>query len=146
MAETDKVSRRFGLGGYLVRLVFASALVLLTYNPSRFSFAHWVSGGFSAGTLGPLHAVAAVVLLIGWTVFVRTTWESIGALGVVLAGAFIGTVIWLLVDADLLSMDSFSTVIWLALIGVALVLALGMSWGHMQRRASGQVDIDDVSS
>lgn len=139
----DKVAK-FGLSSYLVRLGFAAALVFLTYNPSRMSFAHWVGGAFSDGTLGPLHAVGGVVLLIGWTIFVRTTWESIGPLGLVLATAFLGALIWLLVDSDLLSLESVSAVVWLVLIAVALVLALGMSWGHMQRRASGQVDIDDV--
>jgi hypothetical protein len=146
LAGTAKDISRFGLGGYLVRLGFSAALVFATYNPSRFSFAHWVTGAFADGSIGPLHAVAGVALLIGWTVFVRTTWESIGALGLVLAGALLGALIWLLVDADLLSLDSFSTVIWLVLIAVALVLALGMSWGHMQRRASGQVDIDEVGN
>ena len=141
----DKVPK-FGVSGYLVRLGFAVALVFLTYNPSRVSFAHWVSGAFSDGTLGPVHAVAGVCLLIGWTIFARTTWESIGVLGLVLAAAFLGALIWLLVDTSLLSLDSFSTVLWLVLIAVALVLALGMSWGHIQRRASGQVDIDEVGN
>jgi hypothetical protein len=142
----DVKAARFGVGDFLVRLGFALVLVFVTYNPSRFSFAHWVSGAFSAGTLGALHFFAGVILLIGWTLFVRTTWESIGALGLVLAACFFGTLVWLLVDADLLDMESFAALIWVALTCIAVVLALGMSWGHMQRRASGQVDVDDVET
>lgn len=135
---------RFNVLDFLVRLGFALALVLLTYNPTRFSFAHWVSTAFGEGTLGPLHFLAGVVLLIGWVIFVRTTWESIGALGLLLAAAFFATLVWLLVDVDLLQMQSLAAVIWVALICIAVVLAIGMSWGHMQRRASGQVDVDEV--
>lgn len=143
---TSTEAAKFGVGDFLLRLGFAFALVFVSYNPSGYSFAHWVSGAFAAGALGPVHFFAGVVLLIGWIVFVRTTWESIGALGLVLAAAFFATLIWLLVDADLLSMESFAAIIWVALSCVATVLALGMSWGHMQRRASGQVDVDDVES
>jgi hypothetical protein len=135
---------RFNAVDFLVRLAFALALVVLTYNPTRFSFAHWVSAAFGEGTLGPLHFLAGVVLLIGWVIFVRTTWESIGALGLLLAAAFFAGMVWLLVDVDLLRMQSLAAVIWVVLICVAIVLAVGMSWGHMQKRASGQVDVDDV--
>lgn len=134
----------FGPTAFLRRFAFATMLVLSTYNPSRFSFAHWVSGAFASGTLGPLHAFAGVALLIGWVILVRTTWQAIGALGLGLAIAFFGTLIWLLLESDLLRVSSVSALIWLALICVAFVLAIGMSWGHLQRRASGQVDVDDV--
>jgi hypothetical protein len=134
------------VGDFLARLAFALALVLITYNPSRYSFAHWVSGAFSDGALGPLHYFVGVILLIGWVIFIRTTWESIGWLGVILAAAFLGTLVWVLVDAQLLSVDSLSAIAWVVLGCVSLVLAVGMSWGHMQKRASGQVDVDDVET
>ena len=53
--------------GFLLRAAFALALVLLTYNPSGYSYVHMLQAGFPAIT--PLEAVLGVVLLIGWFVF-----------------------------------------------------------------------------
>jgi len=81
MARNDFTFASFGL-----RFAFALALVLLTYNPTSFS---WVSWLLSGGTL--VYVVAAgVVLLIGWVMFLRATWNSLGGLGTALAGAFFG--------------------------------------------------------
>ncbi len=93
-----------------------------------------------------MNAVAGVVLRIAWMIFVRTTWESIESISLILATAFLGALIWALLDSDLLSRESVSPVVRLMLIAMALVPAPGMSWGSMPRRASGQVDIDDVSN
>ncbi len=41
--------------GFLLRAAFALALVLLTYNPSGYSYAHMLQTGFPAVT--PLEAV-----------------------------------------------------------------------------------------
>ena len=35
--------------GFLLRAVFALALVLLTFNPSGYSYAHMLQAGFPAG-------------------------------------------------------------------------------------------------
>jgi hypothetical protein len=32
---------------------------------------------------------------------------------------------------------------WIAIVCVALLLALGLSWSHLWRRLTGQVDTDD---
>ena len=37
--------------GFLLRAAFALALVLLTYNPSGYSFAHMLQAGFPAVSL-----------------------------------------------------------------------------------------------
>jgi hypothetical protein len=50
--------------GFLIRVAFALALVLLTYNPSGYSFVHMLQTGFPAIT--PLEAVLGLLLLIGW--------------------------------------------------------------------------------
>ena len=130
--------------GFALRFAAAFALVLLTYNPTRIAFVPWVRAALEAQTAGAIHALAGVALLIGWTIFLRTTWAALGALGLGLGVAFLAAAVWVLVDFDLVDLDSTSALVWLVLVCVALLLAVGMSWGHLQRRASGQVEVDEI--
>jgi Family of unknown function (DUF6524) len=88
--------------------------------------------------------VAGVALLGGWLVFVRATLMSLGALGLIICTAFIATLVWWLVDAGWLSAASITTMEWVTLVGIAALLAIGMSWSHLRRRLTGQYDVDDV--
>lgn len=134
----------FTPASFLLRLLFALALVLLTFNPSGFSFFHWAKDAFFASSIGPLHVLAGIALLIGWVLFVQATSQSLGLLGVVLVGALFGVLVWMLFFYDVVKDADFSTVMWIALVGVALVLAVGMSWSHIRRRMSGQAAVDEV--
>lgn len=141
---SDNRSDGGGAVGFMVRMAAALALVLLTYNPTRWSFVQWVRAAFADGTAGALHALAGVVLLIGWVFFLSTAWSSLGPLGLLLGAALLGAVVWVLLDFDVLSLGSTSALVWVVLVCVAALLAFGMSWGHFKRRASGQVEVDEV--
>jgi hypothetical protein len=67
-----------------------------------------------------------------------------GWLGIALGTALFACFIWLLIDFGLLSLESTSALAWLALVLVSLLLATGMSWSHIRRKLSGQLDVDDV--
>jgi hypothetical protein len=128
--------------GFLLRAAFALALVLLTYNPSGYSFAHMLQAGFPAIT--PLEAVLGILLLIGWFVFLRATLASIGPLGMVLLLALFGALIWLVVSWGWVQLSNTSAIAWISLVVLALILALGMSWAHLYRRWSGQATVEDT--
>jgi 4-amino-4-deoxy-L-arabinose transferase-like glycosyltransferase len=134
----------FGFGGFLLRLLMALIVVLLTYNPSGFSFFHWARDAFLGSSLGPLHALAGLLLLGGWILFMRATTQSLGLLGVVLVGAVFAVLVWMLFFYDVVQQSSASLLIWIALVGVAVVLTFGMSWAHIRRRLSGQATVDEV--
>ena len=55
-----------------------------------------------------------------------------------------GLLLWLLVDQGWVSMFDGSAFIWLVLVALAAVLSTGMSWSHIRRRMTGQVDVDDT--
>lgn len=130
----------FNFVSFLYRLVFSVALVLLTYNPSGWS---WVA--FLSAEIATVYKVASgIVLLIGWIMFLRATWNSLGPLGTALAAAFLGVIIWLFVEWGLFSLDNTTVVQWLVLAVIAWVLAVGMSWSHVRRRLSGQIDTDEI--
>lgn len=136
------MAEKFGVGSYLMRWLFAAALVFGTYNPTAYSWISWVLD--SESSFGPVPAIIGVLLLIGWVIYLRATFMSMGLLGVALGTTLFACIIWLFIDLGVLSLDSTSALSWLALLLVSLLLATGMSWSHLRRRWSGQLDVDDV--
>ena len=94
----------FDLMGVLWRLVFALALVLLTFNPTGHSYYHWLLDGFPS--IQPAEAVAGIALLIAWVFFVRSTLSAIGTLGLVLMLAFFASVVWWVVSKGWLDLGN----------------------------------------
>jgi hypothetical protein len=118
-------------------------LVLVTYNPSQYSYFHWARGAISADTLGPQHFFVGVVILIGWSVMLVATFHSLGKSGMFLAAAFFGTLIWLLIDWGILEAESMFAITWIALVCLAGLLSMRLSWAHVLRRMTGQFDADE---
>ena len=73
--------------------------------------------------------VAGVLLLIGWIIFIRATFMSMGWLGIIVGAALFGCIVWLLVDQKWLSLDSQGDITWVVLVILSLILAVGMSVG-----------------
>lgn len=127
--------------GVLLRIFFATLLVLATYNPSPWSYYDWVIYSFES--FNALVIVAGVALLIGWSIYIRATLRSLGGFGLFLAFAFFGALLWLVIDWGLVSIDNVTAVTWILLIIMSLVLGIGMSWSFIRRKMSGQVDVED---
>ena len=145
MAKEGSNSRDedFGLGGFLVRWVASLVLVFATWNPSGHSYAHWLRGSMADGGLGALHFFLGAVLLACWAVLVAATRNSLGMLGTVIGALLIGTALWVLVDVGLIRAGSSEAIAWLGLVALATLLAVGLSWAHVWRRLSGQLEVDD---
>lgn len=139
-------ANRFTWASFFIRLGFALVLVYATYNPSGYSFYHWANEALLGESLAltPPFAMSAVVLLIGWTVYIRATLRSLGGFGLALAFAFFAIIVWWLVDIGLLGLDSVSIFTYIILFLLAAILATGMSWSHLRKKMSGQLDIDDI--
>lgn len=131
---------RFDFGSFLMRFAFALALVFLTYNPSGYSWVGWLD----SETPMVYKAATGVVLLIGWVMFLRATWNSLGPIGTLLAVAFFGIIIWLLIEWGWFTLEDSVALRWVVLFVTAGVLAVGMSWSHVRRRLSGQYDTDEI--
>ncbi len=136
--------KRFTFASFLARALLAAFLVFATYNPSGYSYYHWLTDAIRDNVIGPQLALAGIALLIGWVFFLNATMDSLGVVGLVLAIAFFAALIWLFVDWGLISTQSNHMMTYLILIVLSLVLAVGMSWSHIRRRMSGQLDVNDV--
>ena len=128
--------------GFILRLLAAFVLVFTTYNPSGTSYYHWLSQNIASPT--PMMALVGIVLLIGWTIYLRATARSLGAFGLLLAAAFFGTLLWMVIDWGLVDADSVKAITYIILVILCGILAIGISWSHIRRRMTGQVDVDEV--
>jgi len=134
--------KNFSFTSFLIRFVLAVVLVFATYNPSGYSWYHWVMQ--AADKLDPLLALSGVLLLIGWVIYLRATVRSLGAIGTLLAIAFFAALIWAMIDYNVLSVENIEALTYVVLVMLAAIMATGMSWSHIRRRMSGQLDVDEV--
>jgi len=125
-----------------MRFVVAFLMVCLTWNPSPYSFTRWALNNWQE--LAPLVLFVGLCLLIGWVVFLRATARSLGPIGIFLAVALAGSILWIIIRYNLIDPSNSMTLSWVVLTLFAAILSAGMSWSHLRRRWSGQADIDDV--
>jgi hypothetical protein len=148
----------FSPASFLLRWLVALVLVFGTFNPTDYSYYGWVvglggpaggaegepgGGGLDGGNLA-LKALVGVVLVILYVIYLRATWRSIGPIGIALAAALLGALVWLMIDLGLLNLDRPTVMTWVVLFILASILAIGISWSHIRRRVTGQADMDDV--
>lgn len=128
--------------GFLLRWLFAFALVAITYNPTDYNFVRW------AATDGQnqlsVTVLAGLVLLVGYIIYLRATLRSIGAFGMLLILALVGALLWVAYDFGLLDLQNRALTMWIGIFALSLVLGIGLSWSIVRRKLSGQADVDDV--
>lgn len=131
-----------GVGGIALRVLGALALVLLTFNPSGYSYYHWALtdlGSFSAPK-----ALPGAILLGGWLLYVRAAFRSLGLLGFVILSLIFASFVWLLSYWGIVHAGSRTALPWTALIVFATILGIGLSWSAVRRRVTGQVDTEEL--
>jgi hypothetical protein len=125
--------------GVLIRVALAIVLVLATYNPTGYSFYHWLSAppvGITA-----IKALLGVILLIGWVICLRTVFVALGWLGVILGVALLAAVAWVFVDSRWIDLAAPTAIAWLALLILGVILGIGLSWSLIRARFTGQVEV-----
>jgi hypothetical protein len=137
------MSHHFTAISVLLRWMVALFGVFATYNPSGYSYLHWLQ---QDDGLISLRVLAGVALVIFYVVYLRATLRSLGPIGIGLAFALFGSVAWLLTQWHLvdLSRPDDQSVVSLAI--AASVLGIGMSWSAIRYRISGQYDSEDVGA
>ena len=128
------------MASIIPRVLFAVALMLLTWNPSGWSYVDWALRDRAA--FDAVKAFFGVLLFGGWVFCVRSAWVSLGAVGLVLVAALLATVVWMLVQFGVVEPGSTKTLLWIVLVAVGVVLGVGLSWSKVRQRATGQVEAD----
>ena len=145
MSEEKVRGAPFTIGSFLWRLLFALIVVLVTYNPTPYSYLQWLWSSKGSHALGPEHAVAGIALVGGWLIVLTATHRALGALGLIVVAAFLGALVWWMIDAGWLAGTSLGVIQWVSLVCLAILLAVGMSWAFIWRRITGQYEVDDVN-
>jgi hypothetical protein len=127
--------------GFLVRWLFAFVLLALTFNPTEWNYTRWAVTNWQEQI--PLAVLGGLVLLVAYVLFLTAVLRGIGALGVMLILAVVAALVWVLVDFGWISLDNPTSNTWIALIALSVVFAVGMYWGILWRRLSGQLEVDD---
>lgn len=128
--------------GYLVRLLFSLFLVFGMYNPTGYSYYHWLELDTPGGW--PLKVFVGVVF--GFLLFthIQATFRSMSWIGTGLVTLVVAAAIWVLVDYDLIDLAKPETLALTLLSGFAMVIGTGLSWSLVRYRISGQVDSQNL--
>ncbi len=136
-------SSPFSWQGFLLRLIAALVLVFASYNPEGYSYYDWALVDITQFNIQK--GFVGVVLLIGWTILLRATIRSLGPFGIILALAFFGLLIWLIVDWLAIATDNLRVISYIVELVMVGILSAGVSWSHIRRRITGQLDTDELS-
>ncbi|MEM6305098.1 MAG: DUF6524 family protein [Pseudomonadota bacterium] len=128
--------------GFILRWLFAFALLAATFNPTPYNYVDWVRS--QGGQNVSVAVLAGLILLIGYIIYLRATLRSIGPFGMALVLAVVGALGWVLYDLGVMRLDNVSLNVWLGLFALSTVLGIGLSWSHVRRWLTGQSDMDDV--
>ena len=139
-----RVSSEIGLAGVAWRFLAALVLVFVTYHPERYSYIDWL-GMDDAGPLA-LKVVVGILLVIGWTIYLRATLQSLGGFGMLLVIALMASILWLLVSWNIIPHDSTRAMVYMVEVVISALMAAGMVWSHIRRRLTGQVDVDEIEN
>ncbi|WP_333712495.1 DUF6524 family protein [Yoonia sp.] len=128
--------------GFVIRWVCALILLAATYNPTDWNYVAWARSTYETNL--SMVVMIGLVLLVGYIVYLRATFRSIGLFGMILILAVVATFLWVLFDQGLISLDDPTVNTWIAIFALSVVLAVGLSWSIVRRRLTGQADVDDV--
>jgi hypothetical protein len=133
----------FGIQRFLSRWFAAMFLVLATFNPSGYSYFHWVSD-LDVGNW-VLKLLVGVVLAILYATFGLATQRSLGRLGIAAWLLFFAVATWMVIDFGLIRIAGSGTVVTIVLVDLANLLAVGLSWSYVRARLSGQTDSNNIT-
>jgi hypothetical protein len=128
--------------GILLRCIGAFVLLAATYNPTQWNFTRWAQANWESQM--PLVLLLGLLLGVGYLVYIGATLRSIGAFGILLVGAIVGALIWVLIDYSILTLQNPSLNLWLGILALSVVLGIGLSWSIIRQRISGQATVDEV--
>jgi len=127
---------------FLLRWLFAFALIAATFNPTQWNFVQWAKTNFSQEM--PITVLLGLILFVGYVIYIRATIRSIGLFGMSLVFAVFAALIWVLYDRGILSLNNSDLNVWMGILALSLILGIGLSWSFVRRSLSGQYDVDDA--
>ena len=135
------MTQRFGWASIVARVLFSFFVVFAVYNPSGHSYWHWIQQG-SAGFWAKM--AVGVGLLIVHISIATTTVSVMRWRGVLLIVALLFSGWMAVSNHAALGHGGAPSTIVIALTGLALLYAAGLSYSHIHHRISGVTHVDKV--
>ena len=122
----------------LVRILAVMLLVAGTYNPSGYSYYHWVVDTGTEYWVGKFFILATLVA--GFAVCINATIRSLGwLLGTILV-VLLATMIWFAADRGWIDLSEWLQRTLAIQTCLVLLLGIGVSFSIIRYRLSGQMD------
>ena len=128
--------------GFIVRMLLTLLTVFGTYNPSGYSYWHWI--GMEDAGHWTLKLFVGTILALLIHMHIQATHRSMKLVGATLVGLIHATAVWALWDHGLLDLGDPTTITLTLMSGVAAILGTGFCWSLVRYRLSGQVDSQNV--
>lgn len=128
--------------GFLLRWLFAFALIAATFNPTKWNFVQWARMNYAEEM--PMTVLLGLILFIAYIIYLRATIRSIGVFGMFLVLAVFAALVWVLYDRQILTLTNSDLNVWMGILALSLILGIGLSWSFVRRALSGQFDVDET--
>lgn len=131
-------TRTFTTSSFLIRLLLALFVVFATYNPTGYSYVHWL-----ANTSGDVFSkfVVGLALLSFNIILLLTAYDALKRHGIIIVLANYGAIVLWLHIADFISLWDGRTFWMSLLVGLAAVHTAGLCYSLWIGRLSGLVHV-----
>ena len=124
--------------------VYSALLVLGTYNPSGVSIWHWLTRQDAGwGGMWPVYLVVSLVTVGLWLLFISSIRKSMSVPGLILIVVIVALLCYLPFHFDSMNVTQTS-ISWLALCGLIVVVGFGGSFARLRFAMFGQRSVDTV--
>jgi Family of unknown function (DUF6524) len=131
------------VGFFFVRFLLSLGFVFGTYNPTGYSFYHWITD-FGAGPLS-LKAIVTITLAMIYYAIIRVVVAALRRSGLVVGGL---AAVLFAIEVATVIVPRRSHPTWhfyfllsqyVALFAIAIVISFGISWSHLIEQLTGQL-------
>ncbi len=122
-----------------VSLILSLALAIGTWNPSEHHFIGYIS---HTDPLSGFRPFFILVMLALWIMAIKSILQSIKIYGAIIAAAIIVAFVWGLAQYGIIDTSKWSSLGWIATIGMGLIIWLGMNASIMWKKATGVYTTD----
>ena len=128
--------------GFVVRWLMAFFLLLATYNPSGYSYYHWVIDPPTNDRL--LQMIVGAFLVFCYFVAFDITRRALHTFGFVNVIIFCSLISWWIGREGWVDVERDSHLAMLVIGTISTILAIGMSYSHVHYRLGGVKQVEEV--
>jgi Family of unknown function (DUF6524) len=123
--------------------IYAALLVLGTYNPTRISVWHWLTQAQDWPRMWPVYMVTGLVVVGLWILFLTSVRKSLSYSGIALITVIVALLAYIPLHFNAMTASS-SSITWLVLWGLIVVIGFGGSFARIRFRLFGHRSVDAV--